>query len=140
MNFNIKTINYLKQSKLFSLCSNTDLARIAPFISEISLDMGEVLFSTGEQAESLFLLMEGQIEIQSGRRILNQITSGTLGEESVNKKGKYLTTAVAVQDVKLLKIPQKQILRLLKKYPEMKDKVYSSLVNHHAYIKIEDDT
>ncbi|MCI5122771.1 MAG: cyclic nucleotide-binding domain-containing protein, partial [Candidatus Electrothrix sp. AUS4] len=103
MHFNIKTITYLKESKLFSLCSNTDLARIAPFISEISLDAGDVLFNTGEQAESLFLLMDGQIEIQSGRRILNTITSGTLGEESVKRNGKYLTTAVALQNAKLLK-------------------------------------
>ncbi|MCI5140178.1 MAG: TRAP transporter large permease subunit [Candidatus Electrothrix sp. ATG1] len=138
MNFNAKTINYLKGSTLFSLCSNTDLARIAPFITEVPVSMGETLFNTGDQAENLFLLMEGQFEVQSGRRVLNRVEGGTLGEESVKNKGKYLTTAVALNDSKILKIPQKQILRLLKKYPEMKDKLYSSLVNHHAHIKIED--
>uniref|UniRef100_UPI004056BC4C SLC13 family permease n=1 Tax=Candidatus Electrothrix sp. TaxID=2170559 RepID=UPI004056BC4C len=139
MNFNIQTIKYLKESKLFSFCSSRDLARIAPFITEVSFDEGEKLFNTGDQAENLFLLMEGQIEIQSGRRILNRINSGTLGEESVKKEGKYLTTAIALHNSKLLCIPQKQILSLLKKYPEMKDKLYSSLVNHHAFIKIKDE-
>jgi DASS family divalent anion:Na+ symporter len=140
MNFNTETINYLKQSQLFSFCSNTDLARIAPFISEVSVRAGDTLFKTGDQAETLYLLMEGQIEIQSGRRTLNQIESGTLGEESVNRKGKYLTSAISLKDSKLLSIPQKQIMSLLKKYPEMKDKLYSSLVNHHAFIKIEDES
>ncbi len=140
MNFNVKTLGYLKQSKIFSLCSNTDLARIAPFISEVSVNTGETLFETGDQAESLFLLMDGHIEIQSGRRVLNRIESGTLGEESVNKKGKYLTTAVSLKDSKLLSIPQKQILSLLEKYPDIKDKLYSSLVNHHALIKIEEES
>jgi DASS family divalent anion:Na+ symporter len=140
MNFNVKTLSYLKQSKIFSFCSNTDLARIAPFISEVSVNTGEALFKTGDQAESLFLLMDGQIEIQSGRRVLNRIESGTLGEESVNKKGKYLTTAVSLKDSKLLSIPQKQILSLLRKYPDIKDKLYSSLVNHHALIKIKDES
>lgn len=133
MNFNVKTLSYLNETELFSLCSNTDLARIAPFINEVSVNTGEVLFKTGDQAEGLFLLMDGHIEIQSGRRVLNRIESGTLGEESVNDEGKYLTTAVSLKDSKLLIIPQKQIQRLLKKYPEMKDKLYSSLVNHHAF-------
>lgn len=140
MNFNTETITYLQQSKLFSFCSNTDLARIAPFISEVSICTGETLFQTGDQAEALYLLMDGQVEIQSGRRVLNQIGAGTLGEESVNRKGKYLTSAIALEDSKLLSIPQKQIMGLLKKYPKMKDKLYSSLVNHHAFIKIEDET
>jgi len=139
MNFNKETVSYLNSSRLFSICTNIDLARIAPYITEVSLFGGEALFKTGENADYLYLIIDGEIEIQSGKRVLNRIESGSVGEEIAGRKGKYLTSAVARRDSRLLRIPQKQILELMKKYPEIKDEIYSSLVNHHAYIKIDEE-
>ncbi len=138
MKFNSETITQLKNSKMFQICSNIDLARIAPYITEISVFGGEALFKTGDLAENLYLIIDGEIEIQSGKRVLNRINQGSVGEEAVGRKGKYLTTAMVLKDSRLLKIPKQQLMDLIESYPEMKDEVYSSLVNHHAYIKIDD--
>ena len=42
-----------------------------------------------------------EIEIQSGKRVLNRINQGSVGEEAVGRKGKYLTTAMVLKDSRL---------------------------------------
>ncbi len=139
MGFNKKTLDFLVDSKLFASCSRIDLSRIAPHIRQVNLKSGDVLYSTEKDAEYLYLVINGKIELQSGKRVLSCLSEGSVGEEAIRKGAKYLTTAVAREDSSVIAIPRDKMADLFENYPGMKDSIYSSLVNHHAFVKMGND-
>lgn len=57
------TPEYLKQYKIFSVLSPDQLRHIAEFAEKVSHDCGDILFYEGDRADSLYVLMEGLIEL-----------------------------------------------------------------------------
>lgn len=122
---------------MFSSCKHIDLARIVPHVVYENYKKDELVFESDQKVEFFYVLLKGKVELKSGKRSLAVIEDGSFGEETVYKNAKYLSTAVTQEDSTFLKIPQKQLLELLEKYPDLKDDSYSNLINHHSYNKLE---
>jgi len=133
-------VKNLINSNYFSKCSKIDLSRIAPQIKEERIQKDGVIFRAKEDADKFYLIVDGEVELKSGKRSLHTLKKGFLGEESITPRGEYLTTAVAASDTILLIIPQKQILQLIKIYPDLKDDIYSSLLNHTSHFQLENNS
>ena len=130
MNNSIESL--LKNSPIFSTCSNIDIARLSPYVTEIKLQSGEMLFDSDAPATDLYLIIDGELLLQSSKRTLNELSDGSIGEEAVTDEGKYLSKAVTKTASTLLKIPQEHLKNLVKTNPDLKSDIYHSLIQHHS--------
>lgn len=141
MNLNTnEMVKYLQDSKYFSSCSAIDLARILPYITEKRLSPDDVLFFSETPATTLYLVIEGKIDLKSGKRVIDKvIEDGLIGEEAINDKGKYLSDAIAESPVRVLAIPHEHLTILFDDNATLKSSIYRSLINHYAEKKLKDD-
>ncbi len=131
-------IDTLQKSAILQSCTNRDLSRLAPYTTEKSLNAGEILYSDNSPADHFYIIVNGEIEVKSGKRSLNVVTENSIGEESINPDAKYLTTAVARTKAHLIAVPRENLVTMFESNPELKDRIYASLVNHYSYNKMKD--
>jgi DASS family divalent anion:Na+ symporter len=132
-------IRSLKDAGVFSSCSRRDLARILPSVSERRLNPDEVLFQSDSPATTLYLIVDGKIILRSKKRILDELTEGTIGEEIIDDKGKYLSEAIAVSGTTVLSIPKDHLRDLFETNPVLKGDIYLNLINHLTEKTLRDD-
>lgn len=79
---------------------------------------GDVIFNQGDAAEELFIIQSGEVEIRLGNRMLEKLSNyNFFGEMALIDSGPRSATAVAVTDVKLVPIGEKQFLFLVSNTP-----------------------
>jgi CRP/FNR family cyclic AMP-dependent transcriptional regulator len=79
---------------------------------------GDVIFRQGDPADELFVIQSGKVEIRLGNRILDTLTDRSIfGEMALIDNAPRSATAVAVTDVKLVPIGEKQFLFLVGRTP-----------------------
>ncbi len=78
----------------------------------------EAIFREGDKAEALYVIETGRVEIQAGRRVLAILGPGEFfGEMSLLDPSPRSATAVAVTDVTLVPVSEKQFLRIVGETP-----------------------
>jgi CRP/FNR family transcriptional regulator, cyclic AMP receptor protein len=79
---------------------------------------GSVIFREGEQARELFVIKSGQVRIQLGNRTLSELAANDIfGEMALIDNQPRSATAVAVTDVELVPVSEKQFLFLVGQTP-----------------------
>ena len=79
---------------------------------------GDVIFSHGDDAKELFVIQKGQVEIRLGNRVLETLSDYNIfGEMALVDAAPRSATAVAVTDVKLVPVGEKQFLFLISHTP-----------------------
>jgi CRP-like cAMP-binding protein len=79
---------------------------------------GDVIFKQGDAAEELFIIQSGEVEIRLGNRMLEKISNyNFFGEMALIDSVPRSATAVAVTDVKLIPVGEKQFLFLVSNTP-----------------------
>ena len=79
---------------------------------------GDVIFKQGDAAEELFIIQSGEVEIRLGNRMLEKLSNYNLfGEMALIDSAPRSATAVAVTDVKLVPVGEKQFLFLVSNTP-----------------------
>jgi CRP-like cAMP-binding protein len=79
---------------------------------------GEVIFREGDPAQELFIVQSGEIEIRLGNRVLEVLPQYSIfGEMALIDAAPRSATAVAVSDVKLVPVSEKQFLFLISNTP-----------------------
>jgi CRP-like cAMP-binding protein len=79
---------------------------------------GEVIFREGDPAQEVFIVQSGEIEIRRGNRVLEILPQyGIFGEMALIDAAPRSATAVAVSDVKLVPVSEKQFLFLISNTP-----------------------
>jgi CRP/FNR family cyclic AMP-dependent transcriptional regulator len=79
---------------------------------------GEIIFKEGDPGHEMYVIRSGRVEVRRGNRVL-----GTLGEKSIVGEMALIddaprsATAVAVTDVSLVPIGEKQFLFLVSETP-----------------------
>ena len=87
-------------------------------VSERSFAAGQTIFHEGDTAEELFVIRKGRVDIRSGERLLNQLGENDLfGEMALVDKAPRSATAIAVTDVDLAPVGEKQFSTLSTKLP-----------------------
>jgi CRP/FNR family transcriptional regulator, cyclic AMP receptor protein len=89
---------------------------------------GGVIFREGEQADELFIIKSGYVRIQIGNReIANLTTDSIFGEMALIDSEPRSATAVAITDVELVPVSEKQFLFLASQTPYFALKVMRTL-------------
>jgi DASS family divalent anion:Na+ symporter len=123
-------IRCLKDTEVFCSCSSRELARILPCVSERRLNPDEVLFQSDSPAVMLYLIVEGKIVLKSKKRVLDEVTEGTVGEEVIDDRGRYLSDAIAISSTTVLSIPREHLADLFETNTALRSDIYSNLINH----------
>jgi CRP-like cAMP-binding protein len=83
-----------------------------------SYKAGDVIFSQGDAAEELFVIQSGQVEIRLGNRLLDTLPERSIfGEMALIDGAPRSATAIAVTDVKLVPVGEKQFLLMVSRTP-----------------------
>jgi CRP/FNR family transcriptional regulator, cyclic AMP receptor protein len=79
---------------------------------------GEVIFRQGDPAQELFVIQTGTIEIRLGNRVLETLSVHDIfGEMALIDPAPRSATAVAVTDVRLVHIGERQLLFMISNTP-----------------------
>ena len=100
-----------------------NLTRIVPF------EAGEVLAYEGQDAEELFVILRGMIELESGGRSFAKLKQGAhFGEMALVERAPRSATATALSDGKLLIINREDFFEILRKEAPLAVKLLWSFV------------
>jgi len=124
-----KAAQLLRDCVLFAELDDADLEKIAEFADEKEFEAGSNMFSTGGNADHLFLIKEGRVAVQmmlpggagqSGRRITVDVaTRGEIaGWSALIEPYKYTFTAVCMQRTVALAIDGNKLKLALRDNPE----------------------
>ena len=79
---------------------------------------GGVIFREGEEADELFVIKSGYVQIQIGNRIVADLAADTIfGEMALIDDEPRSATAVAITDVELVPVSERQFLFLVSQTP-----------------------
>ena len=82
--------------------------------SQITLQAGGTLVSEGVPIDSVYVVLDGQLEVLAGRKQVATLYAGeVIGEISLVDARPPLATVRAVQDCRLLSVPKDRLLRKL---------------------------
>jgi CRP/FNR family transcriptional regulator, cyclic AMP receptor protein len=85
---------------------------------------GSVIFREGDEAQELFVIKSGQVRIQIGNRTINELPADSIfGEMALIDGEPRSATAIAMTDVELVPVSEKQFLFLVSQTPYLALKV-----------------
>ena len=97
-------------------------------IETLRVRAGGVIFREGEQADELFVIKSGYVSIRIGNReIANLTTDSIFGEMALIDSEPRSAAAIAITDVELVPISEKQFLFLVTQTPHFALKVMRTL-------------
>jgi CRP/FNR family cyclic AMP-dependent transcriptional regulator len=101
----------MKQEASFSVLTGNN-------IDAQSFKAGGVIFREGDEARELFVIKSGQVRIQIGNRTVTELVADSIfGEMALIDNEPRSATAVAVTDVELVAVSEKQFLFLVGQTP-----------------------
>jgi CRP/FNR family transcriptional regulator, cyclic AMP receptor protein len=101
----------MKQEASFSVLTGNN-------IDAQSFKAGSVIFRQGDEARELFVIKSGQVRIQIGNRTVTELAADSIfGEMALIDNEPRSATAVAVTDVELVAVSEKQFLFLVSQTP-----------------------
>jgi NTE family protein len=101
---------------------------VAGFFRETSLAKGETIYQAGDEADALYLVVSGAVDVVDGMRSVVRYGPGEIFGESVLVPGerRAVTTRVAL-DAVLVFLPRESLARLLELHPSLHERVAALL-------------
>ncbi len=95
---------------------------------------GETIFSEGDESDAFYLILGGKVKIVRYREEREIILAILMKNQFFGEMGAFRNTprtasAVAINETKLLRFPSKDMLVLIKAYPEVGIKILKVLAN-----------
>ncbi|MEZ4635360.1 MAG: cyclic nucleotide-binding domain-containing protein [Caldilineaceae bacterium] len=114
-------VEMIRQVPLFADLTESDQSLIGNVFRSENRPRGSVIFSSGERANTLFLVESGYVRLMSDQGLV----LATLGPGSVLSEAEFLRGvdhvmgAVAASDVAVLALPDDGLRRLIQKHPQV---------------------
>ena len=121
----------VKEIDLFRGIDPEVMEEIANICSEEKYTKDTVLFEKGEEAESLYILEQGALNlvIKNGGSLIYSLTEPgeVFGWSSLVESGLYTASGVCATDTKVVKIEREKLERVFDRHPEIGLKVLKRL-------------
>lgn len=118
---------FLKNHDFFAGFTAGELALVEGICKKKEFRPDQTIFKEGDEAAKMFLLVTGTVSLRKGIREITRIRPGALfGEMPLLDGGKRTTSAVALDETKLVEIPYSRLMEILLNQPETALKFYSS--------------
>jgi CRP/FNR family transcriptional regulator, cyclic AMP receptor protein len=87
-------------------------------IDAVPFKAGSVIFREGDEARELFVIKSGEVRIQIGNRTVTELGSDSIfGEMALIDNEPRSATAIAITDVELVPVSERQFLFLVSQTP-----------------------
>lgn len=86
---------------------------------EVSFGPGEVIFEAGDRADALFVVLEGEAQVEVGGRFHRLRRGEIFGEMALLSPDKRMATVRAVERVRAKRIEADAFLSVLREHPEV---------------------
>lgn len=87
-------------------------------IDALPFEAGSVIFREGDEARELFVIKSGQVRIQTGNRTIAELGADSIfGEMALIDNEPRSATAIALTDIELVPVSEKQFLFLVGQLP-----------------------
>jgi len=115
----------LRNTSFFGELEEAELRALAEHSAEHRLSRGQILFMAGDEALSLYVIVEGAIRAfrlspEGREQVIHVERAGsTIGEVPVFDGGPYPSTAAAEEDSVILSIDKRDVKRLFLEHPRI---------------------
>lgn len=124
-----RKLEIIQQLSLFRYLTFTELLHLMNLAHAERFDAGAAIFTEGEEGESLFIILKGEVEVKKGEHELARLNDGAhFGEMALLEKGARSATVRALRDTVCLVIDRVDFYDLLRDLPNLAVKVLWSFV------------
>lgn len=117
---------YLRQlSRVLNVLSDEELERLVPMLTERQFKPRQVLFSAGDPAERVYLIVKGRVKVyqvaENGKEIILDVVGkgGVVGDMAVVEDGERTACAMAIDDAMAVSISWEDFTHLLHQSPRL---------------------
>ncbi len=84
----------------------------------VSFDAGQPIFHEGDSGDTMYVILEGEVEISIGGELVETLTAGEpFGEMALVDQSPRLVTAIAKMPTVLASVPLKRFLYMVEETP-----------------------
>ncbi len=105
-----------------------DLDELRRIGHEVSFGPGEVIFEAGDRPDAMFVVLEGEAQVDVGGRFHRFLHGDVFGEMALLSPDRRMATVRAVGPVHVLRIEADAFLSLLREHPEVGISLLRTLV------------
>jgi CRP/FNR family transcriptional regulator, cyclic AMP receptor protein len=106
----IEKVNLLQKVPVFQGVRTESLARVASIAREVTCDERQLLFRENEGADTMFLILEGQVALlRNGQQAQEVGTAQMVGAMALLAGESHRESAMATQPLRALQIDQQEL-------------------------------
>jgi len=122
-------LEVLKGMQMFRYMSYKELVRISNITEMIELATDQVIFSTGQPGDAMYVVLSGTVRLTKGDTPVAELTRGHhFGEMSLIDRSVRSLTARATEGTRLVVIHRKAFYEIIKREPALATKMLWSFV------------
>jgi CRP-like cAMP-binding protein len=118
----------LRTSGLFAGIADDDLEALITIGQEVSFEAGQAIFESGDQHDGMFIVLEGEAQVDVGGRFHRLKAGNFFGEMALLVPAKRMATVRAVEPIRALKLPSEAFLSFLLEHPVVAVSMLKALV------------
>ncbi|MCB1741490.1 MAG: SpoIIE family protein phosphatase [Gammaproteobacteria bacterium] len=123
-----ETLAILARSDLFSDVSIDELTRIVATLEPVVLTAGSRVFSEGDAGDAVYIICTGTLRLEvDGMTLLERSPGQCVGEFALIDDKPRSATAIAIDEVSLLRWERSEFQRVLTSYPSVSSCVFKLL-------------
>lgn len=121
-------LELLKSVPLFATCDEREIERLGMLVEEVDVPAGRVLFTQGDTADELFVVVSGRVRVERDGTVLASRGPGEFfGEIALVAGGSRTATATCETPCRLLIAVRHDFHSLMDEFPGLKMRVLETL-------------
>jgi CRP-like cAMP-binding protein len=126
---------------LFAGLSKKQLRRISSLMTRIDRPAGQVLTTQGEPGFEFFIVLEGEVEVRQGDRVIATRREGEyVGEIALLDQRPRTATVVAITPVSVEVLNRREFVSLLTQAPELSEQMLATMAQRLADLETQAPT
>ena len=118
---------------LFRGLAKKQLRRISSLMTRVDRPAGQVLTSEGQSGHEFFIVLEGEVEVRQGDRVIATRGPGDyLGEIALLDDRPRTATVVATTPVSVEVLSRREFMSLLAEAPELSEQIMATVAQRLA--------
>jgi CRP/FNR family transcriptional regulator, cyclic AMP receptor protein len=123
---------------LFEGLSKKQLRRISSLMTRLDRPAGKVLTREGEQGSEFFIVLEGEVEVRQGDRVVATRGPGEyVGEIALLDRRPRTATVVATTPVSVEVLSRREFRSLLVQAPELSEQILATVAQRLADLETQ---
>jgi CRP/FNR family cyclic AMP-dependent transcriptional regulator len=126
---------------LFAGLSKRQLRRISSLMTRIDRPAGQVLTTQGEPGFEFFIVLEGEVEVRQGDRVIATRRAGEyVGEIALLDRRPRTATVLATTPVSVEVLNRREFASLLAQAPELSEQILATMAQRLADVETQAPT